>query len=222
MPSNSRDNRAKFGSGDPHPARHDRKPLLPHPTRSSNDAQATSVISILQRDLLESLKQEVLTIVGTALEGNPEPPIVRDRTWKLEVRSKAFGTTVNSLQRAYAKMLHEVIDDERSFEVAANVRNLASAVAWKLEVNCPKHAEEGMRLMEEMLSHFDDEFCWVKIVAILEGAAKVARTKKAESYLDALACQEQLREIRRTGPPDSPREPQTNKKQRREMRGTSP
>jgi len=213
------DKRAKFWSGDSHFAQHGQKKGTSsfsddsHPPQhgqkkwassSSGDAHpATSALSILEADLLEKLMEDMTTIVATAHQASREPRPVRDKAWKLAVRSKAFATTINSLQRAYAKMLHEATEDEWSSDLAASVRDLADAVVWKLEVNCPGDAAEGKRLMKKMLEHLQVEFIWGKRIAILEAAAEVARTKKADSYRDAQACQKQLREIRRTGLPEA-------------------
>ena len=166
---------------------------------SGDQHPAASSFSILQADLLERLMNDMTAIVTTAHEPSREPRPALDKTRKLQMRSNSFGSSLNSLQRAYSKLLHEAFENEWSSNVAANVRDLADAVVWKLDANCPQDAEEGKRLMQQMLEHLQVEFKWEKILAILEAAAGVARTNKADSYQNAKACQEQLREIRRKG-----------------------
>ena len=142
---------------------------------------------------------DMTAIVTTAHKPSGEPRPILDKTRKLQMRSMTFGNSLHSLQRAYSKLLHEAFENEWSSNMAANVRDLADAVVWKLVANCYQDAEEGQRLMQQMLEHLQIEFKWEKIIAILEAAAEVARTNKAESYQNAKACQEQLREIRRKG-----------------------
>ena len=59
------------------------------------------------------------------------------------MRSKSFGPTINSLQRAYSKLLHENFENEWSSEISGNVRDLAAAIVWKLNVKSEEAAEEG-------------------------------------------------------------------------------
>ena len=110
---------------------------------------------------------------------------------------KGFASTVNSLQRAYSKMLHETFDNECSSDVSVSVRSLADAVTSKLQAHCPGDAEEGTLLMKKMLEHLKIEFKWDKIAGLLEAAAEEARRKKEECYWHAKACEEELREIHR-------------------------
>ena len=78
------------------------------------------------------------------------------------MRSKSFGPTINSLQRAYSKPLHETFENEWSSEISSNVRDLADAIVWKLSVKSNAAAEEGEELMVKMLEHLQDEFTWEK------------------------------------------------------------
>jgi hypothetical protein len=182
--------KGKFQSGDAHPARR----FLNQGASSSND----NSFSILQASVLESLMSDMTVITIAAHEPCLEPRPAQDKTRKLEMRSGSFGSALNSLQRAYSKLLHEAFENEASPKVSANVRNLADAVAWKLQANCShEDAEEGKRLMHQMLAHLQVEFKWEKISTILEAAAEVARTEKSNAYRDAKACQDQLRDIRR-------------------------
>ena len=64
-----------------------------------------------------------------------EPRPAMNKARKIEMRRAAFGTTLIALQWAYSKLLHETFESQWSSEVAANVRNLADAVVWKLTAN---------------------------------------------------------------------------------------
>ena len=112
------------------------------------------------------------------------------------MRSKSFGPTINSLQRAYSKLLHENFENEWSSEISGNVQDLADAIEWKLSVKSEEAAEEGRELMIKMLEHLQVEFKWEKILKILESAADIAGIEKANAYTRAKTCQDNLREKR--------------------------
>ena len=79
------------------------------------------------------------------------------------MRSKSSGPTINSLQRAYSKLLHENFENEWSSEISGNVRDLAAAIVWKLSVKSEEAAEEGQELMIKLLEHLQVELKWEKI-----------------------------------------------------------
>ena len=162
--------RRKFRSGDVHPAQ-------------------------LLQDALASM-DDMESMIVTAHTNEPCAP--KDKTWRLDMRAQGFGYTVNSLQRAYSRLLHETLTEEWSSDVAANVRNLADAIKWQLKCSCPEEAEEGIDRMKKMLEYRQVEFKWERIIEILDSALEVARTKKAQYYRQARASEEELREIRKT------------------------
>ena len=123
----------------------------------------------------------------------PRPPL--NKTRKLEMRFSSFGSSLNSLQRAYSKLMDQGFENKQTEPLAANVRNLADALFWKLEANCHEDAEEGKYLVHEMLEHLQVEFKWQKIAQFLEAAAEVARSHKADSYENAKTCQELIRAV---------------------------
>ena len=150
-------------------------------------------------NMLQQLKDEITPIMKHAHQHSfqPRPAITKG---KIEMRRAAFGTTLNSLQRAYSKLLHETFQSQWSSEVAADVRSLAETVVWKLTTNCKESAVVDVKgLIVEMLEHLLDEFKWEKILKIVESAADVARTEKAKAYQEARACQNQLRATRNSG-----------------------
>ena len=134
---------------------------------------AGNVTKELIGDVLHTIMRHVTEIVATAHQPSDEPRPALDKSRKLEMRSKSFGPTVHSLQRAYSKLLHENFENEWSSQLAANVRNLTDAIAWKLSVHSEVRAEEGKRLVSSMLEHLQGEFKWEKIITILESAADI-------------------------------------------------
>ena len=119
-----------------------------------------------------------------------------DKKRRLEIRERAFACTLNTLERAYTKLLHQTFDEEWSTDIAASVRDLADNLKWKLRSNCPDQLEQGTQTLEVMLQHCQDEFKWTKIIQILEAAADVARSEKLEAYHRASASKSELRQIR--------------------------
>ena len=162
--------RGKSQSGDSHPAQ------------------------LVQDNLLDQMMNDVTAIIAAAHKPTGKPRSTQGKNWTAQ---KGFASTVNSLQRAYSKMLHETFDNECSSDVSVSVRSLADAVTSKLQAHCPGDAEEGTLLMKKMLEHLKIEFKWDKIAGLLEAAAEEARRKKQECYWHAKACEEELREIHR-------------------------
>ena len=140
--------------------------------------------------------RDVTEIVVRAHYKSNEPLPELNKARKEEMRSKSFGPTINSLQRAYSKLLHENFENEWSSEISGNVRDLAAAIEWKLSVKSDEAAEEGMELVRKMLEHLQVEFKWEKILKILESAADIAGIEKANAYKRAKTCQDNLREKR--------------------------
>ena len=71
---------------------------------------------------------DVTEIVARAHYHSDEPLPALNKARKEEMRSKSFGPTLNSLQRAYSKLLHETFENEWSSEISDNVQDLAAAI----------------------------------------------------------------------------------------------
>ena len=185
-------------SGDAHPTQQFVNPYVD--SSSGDDHLAESFDDVMLANMLQQLKDEITPIMKHAHQPSLMSSPAMNEARKIEMKQVAFGTTLNSLQRAYSKLLHETFESQWSSEVAANVRNLADAVVWKLTTNCKESAVvEVEGLIVKMLEHLQDEFKWEKILKIVESAADVARTEKAKAYQEARACQNQLRATRNNG-----------------------
>ena len=156
----------------------------------------TNVSKQLVQGVLDKLMRDVTEIVVRAHCKSFEPLPELNKARKEEMRSKSFGPTLNSLQRAYSKLLHENFENEWSSEISGNVRDLAAAIVWKLNVKSEEAAEEGQELMIKMLEHLQVEFKWEKILKILESAADIAGIEKTNAYKRAKTCQENLHKNR--------------------------
>ena len=78
------------------------------------------------------------------------------------MRSKSFGPTIGTLQRAYFKLLHETFENEWSSAMSASVKNLAAAIAHKLHQQSEEDSKTGSRHVHKMLEHMLAEFTWKK------------------------------------------------------------
>ena len=123
---------------------------------------ATHVSEQLVEGVLDKVMGDVTEIVARAHYQSDEPLPALNKARKEEMRSRSFGPTINSLQRAYSKLLHKNFENEWSSEIAGNVRDLADAIVWKLSVKSNEAAEEGEELMVKMLEHLQVEFKWEK------------------------------------------------------------
>ena len=157
---------------------------------------ATNVSEELVQGLLDKVMGDVTEILARAHYDSYKPPPALSKARKKEMRSKAFGPTINSLQRAYSMLFHENFENEWSSEVSSNVRDLADAIVWKLSVKSNEAAEEGEELMVKMLEHLQSEFKWGEFLKILESAADISGIEKANACKRAKACHDNLREKR--------------------------
>ena len=132
----------------------------------------------LKEEVLETLMEHMNAIMVLAHKATSEPRAPLDKKRKLEMREKAFGTTLNSLERTYTKLLHETVDNEWADSIAAKVRDLGDSMKWKLRNHCADSAEEACELLEEVMQHWQTEFKWAKIISILEEAIDVAWQEK--------------------------------------------
>ena len=112
--------------------------------------------------MLDKLKGDVTEIVVRAHCKSFEPLPELNKARKEEMRSKSFGPTLSSLQRAYLKLLHENFENEWSSEISGNIRDFAATIVWKLSVKSKEAAEERRELMIEMLEHLQAAFKWEK------------------------------------------------------------
>ena len=130
--------------------------------RQAEFEAATNVAEQLVQGMLDKAMGDVTEIVARAHYNTFRPLPVLSKARKVEMRGRGFGPTISSLQRAYSKLLHENFENEWSSEIAANVRDLADAIVWKLHVKSNEAAGEGEELMIKMLEHLQVEFKWEK------------------------------------------------------------
>ena len=132
-------------------------------TQPAGSEAATNVSEQLVQGVLDKVMGDVTEIVTRAHVIDCDEPLpALNYARKEEKRNKSFGRTINSLQRAYSRLLHENFENEWSSEISGNVRDLAAAIVWKLSVKSEEAAEEGRELMIKMLEHLQVEFKWEK------------------------------------------------------------
>ena len=110
-------------------------------TQPAGFEAATNVSEQLVQGVLDKVMADVTEIVARAHYHSYEPLPALNKARTEEMRSKSFGPTINSLQRAYSKLLHENFENEWSSEISGNVRDLAAAIEWKLSVKSEEAAE---------------------------------------------------------------------------------
>ena len=150
----------------------------------------------MQKELLQWMLDELAKIIAPLHyepAGRPRP--IQGNHYR---DPKGFADTVITLQKAYAKLLHQTFDNECSSDVSwHSVRSLAGDVTSKLRAHCRDEVQEGENVMRKMLEQCQMKFKWTKIISLLEEAAKEARRKKEECYLSAKSCERELQGIRR-------------------------
>ena len=162
-------------------------------TQPAGSEAATNVSEQLVQGVLDKVMGDVTEIVTRAHVIDCDEPLpALNYARKEEMRNKSFGRTINSLQRAYSRLLHENFENEWSSEISREVRGLAAAIKWKLSNTTI--AEERWELMIKMLEHLQAEFKWEQILKILESAADIAGIEKTNAYKRAKTCQDNLSE----------------------------
>ena len=91
-------------------------------TQPAEFEAATNVSEQLVQGMLDKAMGDVTEIVARAHYNSFRPLPALNKARKEEMRSRSFGLTINSLQRAYSKLLHENFENEWSSEIAGNVR----------------------------------------------------------------------------------------------------
>ena len=79
---------------------------------------------------------------------------VLNKKRKEDMRMSAFNSTMNTLERAYTKLLHSTLEDERSEEMAATVRDMGDAIQHKIKQHSLVSSEEGSQGLRNMMEHF--------------------------------------------------------------------
>ena len=169
-------------------------------TQPAGCETATGCDQQLVQKVLQTLMDYVTKIVAPAHHENLEPLPALDKQWKQEMRSKYFGSILNSLQRAYSKLLHHTFENELPSEIAGSVQNLAAAILWKLSFKSEEAAEEGKELMVQMLEHLQVEFKCEKILKLLERATATVEIEKGNASKRVKTCHDNLQEMCKRSP----------------------
>ena len=103
-------------------------------TQPVGSEAATNVSEQLVQGVLDKVMGDVTEIVARAHYNSFRPLPALSKARKEELRSRSFGLTINSLQRAYSKLLHENFENEWSSE---NIRQRPGFRSYHcLEAEC--------------------------------------------------------------------------------------
>jgi hypothetical protein len=147
--------------------------------------------------LVQELKDKVSTKIERSHLGDKKTtaePL--DKKRKEDMRQKTFCSTLHTLHNAQMRLLHEAFADNYSPEIAATVRKLADSLQWKIQANRPQHMSEGKRLLCDLMTQYQEEFEWKKIVEILETATTRAREEANKEYNKSKRTVETLKRLR--------------------------
>ena len=133
------------------------------------------------------------------VEAHQPTTIVREpleKKRKVDMRQQAFGTTLNTLERTYTKLLHEACEHGWADDIACRVRDLSDAIKWKLHANRVDSEEEGIQMLHDFLRQSQEEFKWQRMITVLQEAIDVAQQKKSDAYAKLKQCKQKLRDLR--------------------------
>ena len=179
--------RPSSACGDSHPA-------VSAPANSG--WSASHPCSILRDKLLVQAYEDMLVSTVDAHRSSTQPRPVLNKKRKEDMRMSAFNSTLNTLERAYTKLLHSNLEDELTQEMGAEVRDLSIAIEHELQQHTPVSSDEGSQVLRNMMEHVLYEFSWSQIEEVLQEAADIARDRKAAAYADATSCRRRLKALR--------------------------
>ena len=116
---------------------------------SSEDTSGSNKHDHIKRKLVQCLEIKLSQIMVRSHEPITAPCAPWNKKRKLETRERTFGSTMNTLERAYSAMLHEAFNYTVTSGIAQRVRELADNIRWKLHANVPDHEQEGWPLLKE-------------------------------------------------------------------------
>lgn len=189
-----------LSGGDRHPAA---QPGGVHHSDATVDSD-DSHFAALHPPSPQSASCQIISLLGDhfrdiMVEAHQPSTIAREpleKKRKVEMRQQAFGSTLDTLERSYTKLLHEACEGGWSSDIAGRVRDLADSIKWKLHANRPDSEEAGIQMLHDFMEHSQVEFKWQKMITVLEEALGVARQEKSDAYAKLKQSKQKLRDLR--------------------------
>ena len=124
-----------------------------------------------------------------------------DRSRIQEMQRNTLSSTMNTLHRAYQKLLREgaetgSTETHSRDDLAATVRDLADAIMHKFWTNRPENAAEAQRQLRLMLQNLMEEHVWRRVADVLRQAASQAAENAERGYERSQICRREITSLR--------------------------
>ena len=128
-----------------------------------------------------------------------------DRSRIQEMQRNTLSSTMNTLHRAYQKLLREgaetgSTETHSRDDLAATVRDLTDAIMHKFQTNRPENAAEAQRQLRLMLQNLMEEHVWRRVADVLRQAASQAAENAERAYERSQSCRREITSLRQPVP----------------------
>ena len=128
-----------------------------------------------------------------------------DRSRIQEMQRNTLSSTMNTLHRAYQKLLREgaqtgSTETHSRDDLTATVRDLADAIKHKFWTNNPENGAEAQRQLNLMLDNLMVEHAWRRVADVLQQAASQAAENAEREYERSQICRREITSLRRPVP----------------------
>ena len=116
-----------------------------------------------------------------------------DRSRIKEMQRNTLSSTINTLHRAYAKLLRQGAETGVSRDdLIATVRNLAVAIRHKFRTNRPENAAEAHDQLEHMLENLQEEHVWRRVADVFRQADLLAAENAEGAFERSQICRREI------------------------------
>ena len=124
-----------------------------------------------------------------------------DRSRIQEMQRNTLSSTMNTLHRAYQKLLREgaetgSTETHSRDDLAATARDLADAIMHKFRTNKPENAAEAQRQLRLKLENLMEEHVWRRAADVLQQAASQAAENAERAYERSQICRREITSLR--------------------------
>ena len=158
-----------------------------------------------QDEVLQSTYQSLMDTMQPLHQESTHTRPCLDRSRIQEMQRNTLSSTMNTLHRAYQKLLREgaetgFTETHSREDLAATVRNLADAIKHKFRTNRPENAAEAQRQLRLMLENLMEEHVWRRVADVLRQAASQAAENAERAYERSQICRHEITSLRHAVP----------------------
>ena len=181
-------------------------PPTPRGSRARSVSQPAAELSNeLQDEVLQWTYQSFMDLMKALHQKSTHARPSLDRSRIQQMQRNTLSSTMNTLHRAYQKLLREGVETGSTEthsrdDLAAAVRDLADAIKHKFLTNRPENAAEAQRQLEDMLQNLMEELVWRRVADVLREATSQALENAERAYERSQVCRRELTSLRHAVP----------------------